>query len=460
MSRIRLKTPDGLKLSRDPYGIPQIDAADLERLHWGMGACHALDRGLQMQLMRILGKGRAAELLEDSEAMVEVDRFFLRMNWRGGCAAEAGRLQERTRELCEQYVRGINAAFEHRWPWELRLLRIEREPWTVADLILISRMTGYLTLAQSQGEIERFFVELVQAGVDDARLEALFPFATSEIDRELLSKVKLGERIVPEALKWLSPAPRAMASNNWVVAASRTASGKPLMANDPHLETNRLPAVWVEQSYRWPGGWGLFAGMPGLPAALVGRSQSVAWGATYTFMDALDSWVEECRDGAYKREGEWKPFHVRTETIVRKKHPGVQVRFYENEHGVLDGDPTEAGFYLATRWAPGDSGAMTLDAAAEAWNVSTVEEGRRVLGRIETAWNWVFADADGHIGYQMSGRLPRRTPGVSGFVPRDGSNPAFDWQGWVPIEELPRCMDPEAGYIITANQDLNHFGTV
>ncbi len=455
---IRCGAPAGVELFRDRHGVPHVEADDLAGVLWGMGYCHALDRSVQMLLMRILGQGRASELLEASDAMLEIDRFFRRMGWHLDLSAEVEKMDEPSRRLVDAYCRGVNARLAKWRPWELRLLGVRPEPWRPEDSILLSRVTGYVTLAQSQAEIERLFVEMVQAGLDDARLRALFPGVTEPWDRELLSRVKLGERVVPEAVRWLAGTPRAMASNNWVVAGDRTASGKPMLANDPHLEVNRLPAVWYELVARWDGGYAITATMPGLPAPLLGRTEALAWGATYSFMDGVDSWIEHCRGGKRRSGDDWRPFEERREVIQRKGKEPTCETFFECEHGVLDGDPYVEGHYLATRWAPARSGAASLEAAGRMWRARTVEEGRAALGRIETAWNWVLADRDGHIGYQMSGLLPRRRDGVSGFVPVPGWDPENDWRGFVDPRELPRAFDPEAGFLITANHDLNHLG--
>ncbi len=454
-------TPPGVRLSRDRHGVAHVEAEDdnLAGVCWGMGYCHALDRGLQMLLTRILGQGRACELLDGSDAMLEVDRFFRRMGWSEDSSQQTRRIDEAGRELVDAYCQGVNARFSRQCPWELRLVGYRPEPWRPEDSILLSRMIGYVALAQSQAEMERLFVEMVQAGVDDARLRALFPNVTEPWERELLARIKLGERVVPDAVRWLGGIPRAMASNNWVVSGGKTRSGKPMLANDPHLEVNRLPAVWYELVARWgEGRYAITATMPGLPAPLLGRTESLAWGATYTFMDGVDSWIEECRDGKRRSGDDWVPFNERRETILRKGKPPVEEVFHECEHGVLDGDPHVAGTYLATRWAPGRSGAASLSAAARMWRARTVKEGMAALSGLETSWNWVLADLDGHIGYQMSGLLPRRRAGVSGFVPLPGWDPDNDWHGFVDVAELPRAFDPQAGFIVTANNDLNHLG--
>jgi penicillin amidase len=455
--KLKGDVPAGVRVDRDEYGVPHIRAENLTGAYWGMGYCHALDRGMQMSLMRLLGQGRVSECLQATDETIETDIFFRRMNWAGRTSEQVSQLTPDTRDLVDAYCDGANTQLARR-PWEFRLLGYRPEPWSVDDALLMARMTGYLTLAQSQGEIERLFVEMVQAGVDDDRLEALFPGSTSGLDRNLLGQVVLGERIVPEGLKWGGAAPRMMASNNWVVAATHSATGHALFANDPHLEVNRLPNVWVEQVIELPDDTVITANMPGMPGALVGRKRDVAWGATYTFMDAVDSWIEECRDGCYRRGDNFEAWTERRETIFVKKGEPVEVAFYENTHGVLDGDATEDGFRLATRWAPSESGAATLNAVTDVWGASTAGDLQHVLGRVETSWNWVIADSEGHIAYQMSGLCPIRNPEATGFTPMPGWDSDWDWKGFVSPEALPRCFDPPSGVIVTANNDLNYLG--
>jgi len=456
----RTRTPEGVTLTRDEYGIPHIRTGNLVGAYWGMGYAHARDRAMQMGLMRLLGQGRVAEYLDGSDESVEIDRFFRRMNWYGNTADQVDLLTTETRALVDAYCDGVNARFGEALPWEFRALAYRPDPWTVEDVLLMARMTGYLTLAVSQAEIERLFVEMVQAGVDDAHLDSIFPGCAAGMDRVLLDRVRLGERIVPESVKWLNGGPRMMASNNWAVTAERSVTGDALLSNDPHLEVNRLPAVWVEQVIEFPDDTVFTANMPGLPGPLVGRKNDLSWGATYAFMDAVDSWVEDCIDGGFLRDGVYEPFAERHEQILVKKSDPVDVVFYENGHGVLDGDPHEAGLYLATRWAPADSGAATLNAVTDIWGASGVEDARQVFGRIETAWNWVMADTSGRVAYQMSGQYPIRDDAWDGFVPKPGWEPRWDWRGFAAPETLPRMIDPDDGIIVTANNDLNDLGAM
>jgi penicillin amidase len=447
------------KLWRDEHGVPHLETNDEAGLYHGMGYCHAMDRGMQMLLMRILGQGRGSEFLEASDEMLAIDTFFRRMNWAGWTAPEVDKLTPESEKFCLAYCDGANACFAKKIPWEFKLLGYRPAPWKLEDILLLARMVGYLTLAQSQAEIERLFIEMVQAGVSREKLDELFPEILGGLDIELLKKVKLAERIVPAGVKWNHIVATMIASNNWVISGTKTASGKPMLANDPHLETNRLPNVWYELVLKTENRYTMGATMPGLPGILIGRNPDVAWGATYTFMDAVDSWIEQCKDGKFLQdENRWMEFRHRQEIIKRKRKPPVEITFYENEHGVLEGNPFEEGFYLSTRWAPSIFGAASLNSAFKMWHATSVEEGMNYLGRLETAFNWVLADRHGNIGYQMSGLMPKRRAGISGFVPLPGWKKENDWQGFVDYKDLPRCLNPEADFFVTANDDLNQWG--
>ena len=449
------------KIWRDEHGVPHVEASDEAGLYYGMGYCHAMDRGMQMLLMRILGEGRASELLEASEEMLAVDKFFRRVNWVGGAEQETAKLSLDAKTFCAVYCEGVNAYFSRKTPWEFKLLGYKPEPWKIENIFTLARLAGYLTLAQSQAEIERLFIEMVQAGVSREKLDELFPEILGGLDIELLKKVKLSERIVPLNVKWNNIVPTMMASNNWVIAGNKTASGRPILANDPHLETNRLPNVWYEIVLKTKDRYAIGATMPGLPGILSGRNSDVAWGATYTFMDAIDSWIEHCKDGKFlQSENQWTEFQQRKEIIKRKKGSAVETTFCENAHGVLEGNPFGEGFYLTTRWTAATLGAVSINATVKMWNATTVVEGMSCLGQLESAFNWVLADRHGNIGYQMSGLMPKRREGISGFVPLPGWKNENDWQGFVDHKDLPRCVNPAAGFFVTANNDLNKWGIV
>lgn len=449
---------EDLTIRRDKHGVAHISAVELEDLYYGLGYCHAFDRGLQMILSRIAGQGRVSEILESGDESLALDLYFRRLNLSNALLVEVGKLSPRVRDLMDFYCDGVNARFEKRVPWELRRLGYTHEPWTAADCILLSRLMGYVNLAQSQTEIEHLFVQLVQAGLSREMLHELFPGILDDYDEDLIRKVQLENPILPDTALLKRIVPSGAGSNNWVVSAARSASGHPLLANDPHLEINRLPNVWYEVSVQAEGRMAVGATMPGIPALLIGRTRDVAWGATYAFADAIDSWIEHCRDGQYLLNDMWIPFKERREVILRKNKPPHEVTFFENDHGVLEGDPNVEGFYLATTWSGADGGATSYNQFMKLWDVPNAERAMEYLGLVETAWNWVIADRDGNTAYQMSGVLPKRREGVSGFAPLPGWEHENDWQGYLQRWELPNVYNPDDGIFVTANQDLNAWG--
>ena len=331
--------------------------------------------------------------------------------------------------------------------------------------MLVSRLAGWVALAQSQGEMEDLLVDLVRAGTARELLEELFPGGLAGLDEDLVRRLEPGRRLVPDGVRWSTALPRPIASNNWALGPSRTRSGRALLANDPHLEVGRLPAVWQEIGARAGDRWFIGATMPGLPGLLIGRTNDLAWGATYAFMDATDSWIEDCRDGRCLRRVDgrdtWVPVAERTETIRRRGDEPLTVRVFETDRGVLDGDPHVAGLRRATRWSAGrGAGARSVAAAIAMFRARDVREGMAAAGGIESAFNWVMADRHGSIGLQMSGLLPVRPSGASGLVPLPAWDPQTAWDGFAPPEDLPRVQDPPEGFIVTANHDLGHLGRV
>jgi penicillin amidase len=456
-----------VNIERNRDGVATITANEADDALFGLGFCHARDRGLQMRLLRIIGRGQGCERLAGSDEMLALDSFFRRMNFCGDAREQEAALSPRARAGVMAYCHGVDLGFEHHGiPWELRLVgdRVKGDPWTFADVYLTAKVIGYVALALSQADVERWIVECLQHGISPAFLEELFPGQLGGLDESLLRKVRLEERIIPDALWSTAAVPLVNASNNWVVAGSKSVSGFPLLSNDPHLQIDRLPAVWYEAILRWPSGgrprYAMGATLPGTPGVIVGRNTDVAWSVTYAFMDCADSWVEECRDGLYRRAGEWRPFRIRRETIKVRNKPPVVLDFYENEHGTLEGDPNISGFYLASRWSCGEqTGATSLDGLLGMLEARTVEEGRTRLGKLtNSSWNWLLADREGNIAYQMAGKMPLRREGVSGLIPLPGWDPANDWHGFAKLEDLPRALNPSEGFLATANDDLNDLG--
>lgn len=451
-----------IKILRNPHGIPEISADTVADLMKGLGWVHANDRQLQTLITRILLQGRAAELLKADDALISIDTYMRRMNFLPDPQAQVAGLDASTRKAMESYVDGFNDWIrDNGTVFEFKLLGYRRpEPLTVADCLLLGKAIGFLGLADIQASMEKFLVELIQKGVAQKKIRELFPYLSDPIDTELIGRITLSPPLVPEAVKWLNRLPRLNASNNWAVSGRHTRSGFPILCNDPHLEVNRLPNVWQEVVLRLPGDTMLGITVPGAPALITGRNKHVAWGLTFSYMDMLDYRIERCRDGKYYRKEGWKPFSVREEKIKVKKKDAVRIMAYENENGLLEGDPNDEGYYLALGWSVARGcGAADFNAIMKVMTSRSAEEAMTWFRRMEmVSMNWVVADTRGNIGYQMSGRHFNRPEGISGLLPLPGWEEKYNPAGYNDPDDLPCVLNPPEGIIATANHDLNYLG--
>ncbi len=463
-SEVRVAAVQGeISVARDENGVPHVRAGSFPDLLFGLGWVTAIDRGVQLELTRLVAKGVTAEYLKPDPEMVELDKSMRRYNIWGDSKYQAECLRPETRELVDAYCAGVNHAVrERRRPLEFRLLKHSPEEWTAADSIAVLKLTGLVDMTETQGWAEKLIIQMIREGADLERMKELFPYMIEDLNPDyvnLICNLKFTEPIVPETVAW-AQLPRTMCSNNWAVAGSRTASGRPILAGDPHLDVSRLPAIWQEVVLETAGFYFAGVAIPGIPFPGLGRTRDLAWSATYAFADVMDYFVEVVRDGRYRRGSEWRDFDVRDEVIKRKGGEELVFRYYETDHGVLEGDPSEDGYFLCFAWSAGrDCGAESLDAMAEIMRCARVEEAMPHFARLDfAAFNWVMADSSGNIGYQMSGRCPVRAEGCSGLLPMPGWDPSFHWQGYVPRDDLPSLYNPPEGYIVTANQDLNRHG--
>ncbi len=461
-SPVTLDTKGGkTTILRNGHGIPEISAKRYEDAYYGMGWVHAHDRQLQTLLTRLLLEGRAAETLSGEPALVEIDRYMRRMRFLPDPDSEIKKLDPEVRRHLEFYTMGFNHYLEtHGAVFEFRLLGYKPEPWRIRDSLILGKIMAFLGLADAQGAMEKFLVQMVQNDLSEKKLRELFPYLSERIDYALLKKLELAPPLVPEALKWLSKIPKMTASNNWAVSGRLTASGKPIYCSDPHLEVNRIPSIWQEIVLRLPDNVVMGASLPGVPGIAIGRTKNLAWGATYSFMDMIDYRIEECRDGRYRRGKQWKPFAVREEVIKVKKGEPVVEKVYENEHGVLEGNPFQEGHYLVMSWSAARAcGAGEFNGLLALPHARSAREAMACFRKLEAlSFNWVMADSSGNIAYQMSGRLFKRPRGVSGLVPLPGWEKRYSPRGFVSPTQLPSALNPPEGFIVTANQDLNRLG--
>src|SRR5262249_18731486 len=207
-------------------------------------------------------------------------------------------------------------------------------------------------------------VELIQTGIDDTRLRELFHPHLDRVNLELLRRVKISSQLSDEAIELITDLPRLAGSNAWVIAPSRSATGHALLAADPHLEVNRLPAIWYEAVLRWHDGYVMGASLPGCPLFAVARNPNLAWGVTFMKGDAIDFFIEECRPGGasgwqYRRGQQWRDFDLRLEVIERKGATEQLLKVYYNAQGIIEGDlnGSPPGYFLSFNWIGNNEGA-------------------------------------------------------------------------------------------------------
>ncbi|MDH3719648.1 MAG: penicillin acylase family protein, partial [Planctomycetota bacterium] len=419
-------------VSRDQYGVPHIRSDSWRTCLYGLGYLHAVDRPTQILFAREIARGTAAASIANTHELLETDRFFRQAGLYLRLAEESRDLDDSTFGDLTSYCEGVNDGMKDAGrSLPMWATGFEPEPWTQKAVLLIGNLLSFGGLAIGQQQSERLLLELIQLITDDGRLRELFAPRLDGVDFELLRRVKISHQLSDQALELIADLPRLAGSNAWAVSPSRSATGAALLASDPHLEVNRLPAIWYEAVLGWEDRYVMGATLPGCPLFGVARTDRVAWGVTYVKGDTSDYFIEDCRAGGstrwqYRRGQEWLDFAVREEVIDRKDSPADVLRVYSNEVGTLEGDPDEngPGFYLSVQWAGHYEGsarsiATWLD-VAHSENVTEAMDA--VLDNPQPSLNWVFADRDGHIGSQASGWFPARAPKHNGLVPL----PAWD----------------------------------
>lgn len=441
---------------RDRWGVPHITAQSLADANFALGYVHAQDRLWQMELHRRIGLGRLAELF--GPAALEADRLLRRLGLNRAAAAETAQLGPDEQALLAAYAGGVNAAVAHmgrRLPLEFRLLGLKPEPWRPGDSVAWAKAMS-LTLGHNmEDELVRFRVAREAGPAALSRLETHYPAGLPVITAPGGPGAAAA---AADLLRQLDAArPYLMfdavgASNSWAVAGSRTATGKPLLANDPHLAL-QVPSLWYEAHLTCPEADVTGATFPGAPGVVIGHNEHVGWGITDSFADVQDFYIEKWHPtkAACAYNGEWEPAAVITETIKVKGKPDVVETVYVTRHGpVLAGGPLGGGPALALRWTALEPG--HLYRAFLGMNTArSAAEFREALRHWDApSQNVVFADTAGNIGYVMTGRVPIRRSGT-GLTPAPGWTDAFEWTGYLPFAELPQAWNPECGYIVTAN---------
>jgi len=484
-------------VERDQWGVPHIRAASLDDLVEAQGYVMAQDRLWQMDLLRRVARGQLSEIL--GPTTLKIDKDFRTLGFGRAAERDFTLLDAEPRKLIEAYARGVNKFIEKHQknlPLEFSLLRYKPQPWQPSDTLAIS---GYMyrTLTDTwERELNRAKV-IELAGAD--RSKDLFsqeaamdhfvvgdPNAPNDgsqrsaadaddedddDDMEPDTVLKASQRganwiaapenvpdlataLLPTIQRFLeqsrSEIRQSLGSNNWVVSGAHTATGKPLLANDTHLELT-IPSIWYEVHLTAPGLNVKGFTLPGAPLVIIGHNDRIAWGFTNNGADVQDLYVETINPAAvdeYRVKGAWLKAKTIDETIVVKGQPDEHLAVMVTRHGPVvhrEGDKA-----YALRWTATEPGGLANSynwlGKAKNWS-----EFRNVMKRVwGPGQNAVYADVDGNIGYLMAARVPIRKKG-HGEVPVPGDTDDYEWTGYIPFEQLPQALNPESGLIATAN---------
>ncbi|MCA9170682.1 MAG: penicillin acylase family protein, partial [Planctomycetales bacterium] len=404
---------------RDEHGVPHVTATSWLDALFGLGYMHATDRPTQILFSRAVASGRSAELISDKPELLETDRYFRRIGLHRHLEAEVGALDKPLGEQIEAYCDGINAGIQAAGrSLPMWATGFYPDPWDPAAVLLVGMLLSFGGLAVSQMQNERLLIDLIHAGANETALRELFHPRLDDLDFELIRRVHMSNQLSDNALDLITDLPRLAGSNAWAVSPARSASGGALLASDPHLEINRLPAIWYEAVLRWNDHYVMGASLPGCPLFAVARTDKLAWGVTYMKGDTIDFFIEDCRPGGatgwqYRRGEEWLDFRRHDETINRKGGTAEVLPIYENEQGIVEWNLTadsEPGCYLSFLWTGSfGGGGRAIATWLDVINAENTAHAMRIARDCpQPTLCFVFADTGGHIGLQGCGRFPRR----------------------------------------------------
>ncbi len=487
----------------DGHGVPHVYAQGPEDAWFAAGVLHARDRLWQMELYRRAADGRLSEIL--GERTLPIDRRFVTLGLRAAAEAEWRITPPAVRDALTRYAEGVNAqtrqAAGRKRPLEFQILRVTPAEWTPVDSLAVGRLLAWRLAENHRAELVRHALA-ARFGADEAlRLGGRYPSDAPTIIQGPSSGMTpsaAGTSTVPggdsagapparsqvnataalpapnswpAGLEWLHPAAHRGNSNNWVIAGRRTASGRPLLANDPHLQIE-FPGVWYEIHLVAAGLDVIGVTVPGTPFVVLGHNARIAWGMTNTGADVQDLFLEriDLSRKQYFYGGQWLPVTITPGQIPVRDDDAQPFEVWRTRHGTIFADAglnwDEPPAWLspqAERSGERRAFALRWDAAAgemagpfEALNrAGGWQEFTAAVERFAApSQNFVYADVDGNIGYAMSGTLPMRSSGV-GMLPNDGASGQGEWNGHIEPSALPRLFNPPSGYITSSNNQID-----
>jgi penicillin amidase len=467
-----------VEVRRDAWGVPHLYAQNEHDLFFAQGYTHAQDRLWQMEMNRHISSGSLSRLF--GAGTVGPDRYLRTFGMRRNAERNWQLLSPETRTVLEAYAQGVNAYIDsHRGslPIEYTILRVEPEPWTPIDSLAWVEMMAFSLGQNHSFELQRTALvqQLGEEGVRNFMPGAL------DTDRLIVSPEEggyppIGSPAVPavppagalpgavSALfspplqnAWLGGPRLARGSNAWVVHGSRTGTGRPILANDTHLGLD-MPSVWYENGLHGGRFNAVGFSFAGLPLVIIGHNARIAWGISSMNGDAEDLYIETFNDkGQYRAGDQWLEPQIVKDAIPVSGGQPVPIEIKITRHGPIINDAMDdlkGKPPMALRWVAYD-GNRTLEGILGINLASDWTSFRNALSLwAAPALNLVYADVDGHIGYQATGKLPLRAPGADGMRPADGAGGKAEWLGIVPFEEMPHLFDPPSGFIVTANNKV------
>lgn len=468
---------------RDEYGIPHIEAQNTEDLFFAQGYVHAQDRFWQMELLRLVSQGTLSEVF--GSVTLEPDRLARNVGWHRAAVADWAWYQENDPEtvrVLEAYSAGINAYLDdHRenfslnmtiWqvvatPWEIK-------PWTPTDSLAIGVFLDWSLGGGLYREQER---AILAQRLGETAVSELWPYYSADrpyimadqewatttqtqlplphIDNNLLTAPLIGS--APDAWGFNQRLSPFAGSNSWVISGELSDTGLPLLANDPHLSLE-MPSRWYEIGLRAPG-WNVIGfSMAGIPGVLIGRNDHIAWGLTNARIDTQDIFIEKLNPEnplQYEFEGKWRDVEVIEEVIKVWGQEDIILPVRFTHHGPILNEPDERlTEVLSLSWTTLHGPSRVFKALLLLNQAQTYDDFQTAMQFWDSlAQNVVYADVEGNIAYQLPGRIPIR-PNSTGSLPVPGWTGEYEWQGWIPFEEMPHLFNPESGFIVTANNAI------
>lgn len=447
-------------IERDENSIPSIAAKSNLDAYFGLGFVHAQDRLWQMEMNRRIGAGRLSEVLGASALSSDImmRKLGLYKNAQNIWTA----LDAESRDIVLAYVAGVNAGISKTkvLPVEFHLVDFRPERWMPEDTLVLLQLMTWKYSSNMGNEIQRFLLAQ-NIGIDTANY--LMPGGPDDMASNFAMGTSAGG-VSDSALGLAGDTQKYLGSNSWVVAGSHSASGTPILANDPHL-TTPIPSLWYLASVKGGALNAVGATMPGLPFVLIGKNEHITWGLTNAMADTQDVIFEDINPlnkNQYRVGGAYVDMQVSTEEIMVKSEflrppnepERVEVRRTRNGPVLSDVGAPLGNIAYSVRWTGDDDNGGTMRALLMLNYARNWTEFNSALSTyVAPINNFVYADKLGNIGALAPGLFPVRRVG-NGSVPVSGSQQAGAWTGFIPYESVPRLWNPPQGYIVAANNKL------